>query len=400
MDATLLQEYATILSSLDNFDVGELPSLMERHQYETFGEEGWDLPYRYDTVEEMLEQTQGTDRFIRDLVSEEPPSRYPILPGYEELRGLQIDHAIANGYYRDPVYAVCTRCGGRYRHFKYYRFLVNNDRLRIDERRAARIMNYPTSMRDCCRDPDTPMKYVDEDGNPATEERIVMARRPRLTWEEFEKIALYYTMSKNRPIDDLLAKLSPNIRGNLDTIMSEYQVPVLEEASRLELENWLSWRQQTTLSRNNHRTDRRGPPRLRWSRYNDVNNLMHDRMCVYLKECTACGHPTVYAYAYYLLARLNVDKESLFRDFEVLMSCCRATFMSPTFKPLPYDMDEREDFYEGIGIKVRRNHVDTKTYNLSSNQTVLVKRMDRDDVTRRATTEAPDRGIIVPGENL
>ena len=393
MDPVLLQEYSTILASLDEFDVGQLPSLMERHQYETFGEEGWDLPYRYNTIQEMLQQTDSTDKFIKDIVAEEEPSRYPILPGYEELRELQINHAIDHGYYKEPVYAICVRCGSRYKHFKYYRFLVDNTRLSIDSRRAARIMNYP-SMKDCCQDPNAEMDYVDEWGNSATESPIIMNRYSPSSdqrWSDYERTVLYYAMSKNMNINRLL-ELQSIREGDTGRIIEEYQPPMLEEESRLQVQQW--------IDEGNYERTTRNPPILRWIRYNDVNNLQHDRMCVYLKACTACGHPTIYAYAYYLLARLNVDKESLFRDFEILMPCCRTTFMSPTFKPLPYDPDEREDFYEGLGIKYHKDRVNTKTYDVSANQSVLVKRMDRSDVRRRETTEAPNRHITTPEEGL
>ena len=387
MDQVLLEEYNTIISALDTFDVEDIPNLAERHQYETFGEDQWDLPFRYNTVEEMLEKTEGVDEFIKNIYREQPASEYPILPSYEELRGLSMGHAIDNGYYRDIVYTLCTVCGRKYEHYKYYRYLVLNDKVDISENRAARIMNYH-NMNECCKDPmSTERRTVDEEGNGIEDVEIVKERGRLFNDEYFRKIVMHYLMSKNLPIDDILTTFEDK-----EEAISSYQVPIVDDESREKIEKWLEdWRtgfEDLQI------------PRLRFINYNDMNNLNHDRICVYLKKCTSCGHPTTYAYAYYLLYKLGVSKEELFKDFQLYLPCCRMTFMSPTFKPLPYDMNEREDFYEGIGIKFKKDRNAIQNIEVDGKRNIQVKRMNREDIANMNKGDQPKRTIHIAGESF
>lgn len=375
MDAAILEEYSTILSALDSYNVDELPYLIDRQQYEEFGPEEWVLPYKYNTIDEMLQKTEHVDQYIMDAVKSEEAPAYFILPGYEELRDLSIGHAIDNNYFREMVLTVCSECNREYPNMKYYWFLRENETLPIDADRAARIMAY-RSMGDCCTSRDTPMTTVNLDGEPVSE--IPIQRRSDGERVDRRQIALYYGMSKNMNVDWLLDSFPDRER-----IIRQYQVPILSERSRTQVERWLdeaSSGKETPL------------PRLEFVPYNDTKNLNHDRLCVFLKECTSCGHPTTMAYAYYLLAKLGISPESLFADFQILLPCCRMTFMSPTFKPLPYNLDEREDFYEGIGIRFNREHRDTKTIQLP-NQTITVRRMSRAAIAQESDQVSSDRGV-------
>lgn len=358
-----------MLSSLDSFDVSDIPSMTDRRQYEEFGED-WELPYQYQSIEEMIERSDRPPQFSKDLMkTEEVPTNF-ILPGYEELRELSISHAIDHGYFRDMVYSVCTECNQRYANYKYYRFMIDNERVPIDARMAARIMNYPSSMNQCCTDPNVRMRTVDEEGRAIEEIPIQMERSPRV---DYSKIIIHYAMSKVMDIEPLLERLK------LDrSVIEEYQVPVIDDQSRKAIDEWIA-------------NPTRELPRIRFLPYNDTKNLNHDRLCVYLRRCTSCGHRTTMAYAFYLLNRLGVSAESLFADFQILLPCCRMTFISPTFKPLPYDLDEREDFYEGIGIKFHRDRQAVQTIK-KANQTITVKRMNRDDISK--VTSDVDRGVI------
>lgn len=376
MDVAILQEYSSILSALDSYNLEDLPYVIEREQYERYGDENWSLPYKYNDINEMLEKTEHVSDYVRDLVKTEEPSSNFILPGYDDLRDLSLNHAEDHGYYREMVYTVCDVCNSRYPNMKYYWYLIENDIMPIDAGRAARIMAYP-SMNDCCRVKNNVRRTVDMDGNPIEQIPIIWTR----TEEGIDRrqVALYYGMSKGMDVDWLLDTFRSR-----EAVLRDYQVPILSEQSRLDIERWLEQASRST----------RMPqvPRMEFIPYNDTKNLNHDRLCVYLRQCTSCGHPTTMAYAYYLLARLRVDPESLFNDFQIVLPCCRLTFMSPTFKPLPYNLDEREDFYEGIGIRFNRDHNDTKTVQLP-NQTITVKRMSRADIAQQTTQVSSDRGV-------
>lgn len=234
---------------------------------------------------------------------------------------LAIEHARRTGKYRELVYTECPECRNRYPNLKYMKFLLYNTEYPLDIDIATKLMNYQGKFGDCCE------KLLDNLPDLIMEQDSVNKA----------ELMIHYYMARGMEINtELLDRLGIN-QDILDVYRKSYRTPPLDQESARIFNDWANSTESIES--------------LNFRLINDESkDLQIDRHCRQLEFCTSCGTRNTYAYLYWFLSILGVNREEIFLDFQVIRPCCRSTYQSPIMKPIEYEHERMSQVFRGTRI--------------------------------------------------